>query len=201
MLTQIIPADGFAFISRRMIECQNSGENSNHSSALWTKSFGNVPERRDYLPPTDFRGAWDYQVMQAEEKVALAKALQRCAVCSRMPPGVLCRAVQECHECLASMTHIGNLVDLEILDVAEKDPVAPASKGRSLLLMPRVEPLVGVTTPSELSASEPEEATMLEELTLVPRWRPLPSPGFSLPWADRSNSSPPEKANWPVNVS
>ena len=64
---------------------------------------------------------------------------------------------------------------LEMLDVAAKDPMAPASEGRAPLLMSRAEPLASVTAHSELNTSEPEEATPPEELTLVPRWRP-PSP-------------------------
>ena len=37
--------------------------------------------QREYLTPADFRGTQDYQVVWAEESVALAKALQRCTVC------------------------------------------------------------------------------------------------------------------------
>ena len=133
-------------------------------------------------PPADFKGDLDYQVVWAEETVVLAKALQRCAVCSGMPLGMLCGAVQELHQSITSMIQIGNLPDLEILDVAEKDHVAPTFEGRAPLLMPRVYPPVSVTTPSELSALEPEQAAPPEELTLVPRQRPPPPPGFSLPW-------------------
>ena len=122
------------------------------------------------------------------------------AIHSGMPLGMLCRAVQELHRCLTSMIKIGNLLDHEMLDVAEKDPMAPASKGRALSLMPRAEPLVSVTTLSEPSASEPEEAAPPEELTLVPTQRPLPSPGFSLPWMDGSDLPQPEQADWPMNV-
>ena len=151
-------------------------------------------------PLKDFKGALDYQVVRAEETVALGKALQRCDVHSGVPMKVLCRAVLELHECLASIIQSGNLLDLEMLDVAEKDPLAPASEGRAPSPMPRAEPLVGAIVPSELSASEPGEATPPEELTLVPRWRPLPLPGFSLSWADESNPSPLEQADWPMNI-
>ena len=109
-------------------------------------------EQRDFLPPKDFKGAQDYWVVWAEETVALAKALQRCAVCSRMPLGVLCGAVQELHNCFTSVVQSGDIFDLEMLDVAEKDPMAPASEGRALLPMPRAEPLVGVTASNKLSA-------------------------------------------------
>ena len=38
-----------------------------------------------------------------------------------MPPGVLCRVVQELCECLTSVIQSGDLLDLEMLGVAEKD--------------------------------------------------------------------------------
>ena len=42
----------------------------------WTNppSLGMVGQR-DYLPPADFKGAWDYQVVQAEQTVVLGKTL------------------------------------------------------------------------------------------------------------------------------
>ena len=125
--------------------------------------------------------------MWAKETVALAKALQRCAVHSRMPPGVIHRAMWELHVCLTYVIQSGNLLDLEMLGVAEKDPMAPAPEGRALLLMLRVEPLVSVTTPSEPSASKPEETTPPEEVALMPRQKPLPAPGFSLSWTNESD--------------
>ena len=70
-------------------------------------------------------------MVQAKVTVALAKALKRFTVHSRMPLGVLYRAVQELHECLASVIQSSNLLDLEMLDVAEKDPMAPTSEGRA----------------------------------------------------------------------
>ena len=136
----------------------------------------------------------------AEETEALAKALQRCAVHSGMPLGVPCTAVQELCGCLTSMIQSGNMVDLEMLDVAEKDPVAPASEGGAPSPMPRAEPPVSVTTPGELIALEPEEAAPWKELTLVPRQRPPPPPGFSLQWADESDSTPLEQMDWPMNI-
>ena len=132
-----------------------------------------VTGARDYLHPADFGGVQDYWVVWAEETVALAKALKRCAVHSGMPPGVLWRVVQELCECLTSVIQSGNLVDLEMLDMAEKDPMAPTSEVRALLPMPRKEPLVSVTSPSEPSTLEPEDTTPPEECALVPRWRPL----------------------------
>ena len=90
-----------------------------------------------------------------KETVPLAKALQRCAVHLRKPPGALCRVVRELHECLTSVVQSGNMLDLEMMDVAEKDHVAPTSEGRAPSPMPRAEPLVNAIASSELSASEP----------------------------------------------
>ena len=53
--------------------------------------------------------------------MALAKVLQRCTVHSGMSPWALCRVVQELCECLTSVIQSGDLLDLEMLDVAEKD--------------------------------------------------------------------------------
>ena len=126
--------------------------------------------------------------------VALAMALQRSTVHSGMLLGMLYRAVQELCRCLVSVIRSGDLVNLEMLDVAKRDPVAPTSKGRALSLMPMVEPPVGGTTPSELTASEPEEATPPEELAQVPRPRPLAPHGFTFSWADELDS--PHLSRW-----
>ena len=50
MLTQTIPADGFAFTSRRMVECQNGGENSNCSSTVPRQKLQWYPSPRNGLP-------------------------------------------------------------------------------------------------------------------------------------------------------
>ena len=55
--------------------------------------------QKDYLPTKDFQGAQDYQVMQHEEMVLLAMALQRCVICLWIPQGVLCGTVQGLHRC------------------------------------------------------------------------------------------------------
>ena len=91
-----------------------------------------------------FKGTRDYWEVQHEEMVALAMAIQRCAVHSRMPPGMLCRAVQELHRCLAPMIESGDQVDLKMLDVARRDPVAPTSTERTQ----RAEQLISVPAPS-----------------------------------------------------
>ena len=111
---------------------------------------------RDYLPSKDFKGTQDYWVMQYKEMVALVMALQRCTIHSRTPPGILCKEVQELCRCLASVIKSGNLVDLGMLDVARRDPVAPVFKEGVPSLMPGVEPPVSVPIPSEPTTSEPE---------------------------------------------
>ena len=102
--------------------------------------------------------------------VALVMALQRFAVHSRMPPGVLCGAVQELCRCLAPLLERGDLLDLDMLNVARKDPMTPAPAERALSLRPRAEELIGVPAPSMPTALEPEKATQPEEFTLV-LWR------------------------------
>ena len=80
--------------------------------------------------------------------VALAMTLQRCTVHSRMPPGVLCRAVQELHRCLTPMIESGDQFELNMLNVARRDPMAPAPTQSALLLTPRVEEPISVPDPS-----------------------------------------------------
>ena len=113
---------------------------------------------------------------------------------------VFCRAVQELHECLTSIIQSGDMLDLKKLDVAEKDPTAPTSEGRTQKPMPRVDPPVGVTTPSKLRALEPEEAAPSQELTLCQdgdHCHPLDSPSHG----QRSLTHPqPEQADWLINV-
>ena len=43
------------------------------------------------------------------------------------------------------MIQSGTLVDLEMLHVAKKDPVASVSEGKAVLSMPRVDPPISVT--------------------------------------------------------
>ena len=156
--------------------------------------------QRGYLPLKDFQGVQDYRVVQCEEMVVLAMALQRCAIHSRMPPGVLCRAVQELHRCLTSLLEKANLLYLEMLDMVRKDHMTPAPAERASSLIPRVEQPISVPTPNELPASEPEEAAQSEELALVQRRRPLAPTGFILSWVDESGPPPIEEAKWPVTI-
>ena len=80
-----------------------------------------------YLPLKDFQGHCDYQEVRREETVTLAVALQSCAVQSGTSPGVLCGAVQDPYQCLAPLIEKDGLLNLEMLDVAKKDPLAPTS--------------------------------------------------------------------------
>ena len=100
----------------------------------------------------------------------------------------------------ASKIQSSDLLDLGMLDLVEKDPMAPTSEGRVPSPIPRAEPPIGVTAPSELNTSEPGEAAQPQELTLVPRERPLPPPGFSLWWADESAPPPLEQAGWTMQI-
>ena len=119
--------------------------------------------------PKRFQGSLGLSSGEGRRAGALIKDLERCAVHSRMPLGVLCRAVQELHECLVSVVQSSDLLDLGMLDVAEKDPMVPTSEGRSPSPIPWEELPIGVTTPSKPHASEPGEATQPEGLALVPR--------------------------------
>ena len=172
------------------------------SHTTWKRWFVDCPTlpRGAWMQGLPSEGLRDHWVIWHEEKVALAMALQRCTVHSKMPPGMLCRAVQELHRYLTSVIESCDLVNLKMLDVARRDPMAPTSKGSTPLLTPTAEPPVGVPIPSEPTASEPGEAATPEELTLVPRWRPLAPPGFSLSWVDESGSPLPQQADWPMSV-
>ena len=73
---------------------------------MWLVECSALPvlRQKDFLPPlTEFQGIWDIQMVRWEEMVVLVWAPQLCTIQSRMPPGVLCRAVQEFHmSCLAA---------------------------------------------------------------------------------------------------
>ena len=132
--------------------------------------------------------------------VALAMALQRCAIQSGMLPGVLCRAVQELCRYLAPLLEKGDLLDPAMLDVVKKDPMTPAPAERASSPRPRVEEPISVPGPNEPPTSEPKEAGYSEELALVQRRRPLEPPGFTHSWADESGPPPLEDVDWPVSI-
>ena len=64
--------------------------------------------------------------------------------------------------------------------MVRKDPVTPSPAERALSPRPRVEGLIGVPTPNEPTALEPEEAVQPEEFALVQRRRPPTPPAFTL---------------------
>ena len=121
------------------------------------------------VPPLkDAQGSHDYQEVRKEETVALAMALQSCTVQLGTPLGVLCSVVQEVCQCLAPLIEEGCLLKLEMLDVVEKNPMAPTPGSALSSPTPDPEEEQVVLTPEESCTSEPEESACLEgELTLV----------------------------------
>ena len=112
--------------------------------------------------------------------MVLAQALQPCTIQSRMPQGLLCRAVQELHRCLTPLLEKGDLLNNTMLDVVEKDtvtPPVPAERVSSLEKKsePREEELTNLPDPNEQQDSEPEGAAHSGELALVQRRLPLAS--------------------------
>ena len=109
-----------------------------------------------------------------------------------MPPGMLCGAVQELHRCLAPL---GNLLDITILDVMEKDPLTPSiptERVSSLELKPEPpeEEPISLLVPNIQEAVEPEGAACPGELALMQRSLPLAPPEFTRSWADKSDPPP-----------
>ena len=116
-------------------------------------------------------------------------------------PGVICRAVQKLHRCLTLLVQQYNLLDLEMLDMARKDPMAsPVPTVLASSLGPRVEEPIGIPNPDKPPALEPKKAVHSEELTLMQRRRPLVPPGFTLSWAYESSTPPLEDADWLVSL-
>ena len=123
-------------------------------------------------------------MVRQEEMVALAQALQMCAVQSRTPQGMLCRAVHELYRYLAPLLRNGDLLDLTLLDVVEEEPVTPpvpteTASSPDRKTEPRKEEPIDLPAPNEEPASEPEEAVHSEELALV--WRRMPPAPLGLP--------------------
>ena len=88
-------------------------------------------------------------------------------------------------------------MEMEILEGARKDPMAPTSLERVPSPMPRVEEPTTAPAPNPLPASKPEGAAFPEELALVPRKWPLPPPGFSPLGSDDPEIPPLEDAYGP----
>ena len=57
--------------------------------------------------------------------VVLAQTLQWCTIQSGMPLEILCRAVKVLCRYLAPLLEKGDLLDITMLSVTEKDPVIP----------------------------------------------------------------------------
>ena len=128
-------------------------------------------------------------MVRVEEIVTLALALQRCAVHSGTPLGVLCRAEQELCGCLTPVDESGNHLELKTLDMARKDPVAPTSTERALSPRSRAEEPISVPALSDPPTLEPEEAAQPEELVLVPKRRPPAS--LALPFCGQMSPAHP----------
>ena len=119
-------------------------------------------------PPKEFQGTHDYWEVRKEETVALAMALQSCAVQLGIPQGGVCSMVQELHQCLAPLIEEGCLLKLEMLDVVEKNPMVPTPASAPSSPIPDPEEEQAIPTPEEPCALGPEEAACSEEgLTLI----------------------------------
>ena len=94
-----------------------------------------------------------------------------------MPSEVLCGAVQDLCQCLAPILEGGGLLNLEMLDIAEKDPPAASA---SPTQKPKEEEQITLQVPKELCTSEPEEAAhSAGGLDLVQGGFPSVPPGFA----------------------
>ena len=115
-----------------------------------------------------------------------------------MPLGVLCRAGQELCRCLTFLVEQGVLLDLKMMDMARKDPMAPPvpTEGASSS-KPRVEEPISLPASDKLPPLEPKEGAHSDKLALVQRRRPPAPHGFTLSWVDESNPSP-EEPYWSV---
>ena len=74
-----------------------------------------------------------------------------------MPPRILGRVVQELHICLAPLLERGDLLDIIMLNVVEKDPVTPPiHTERASSPEKKPEPWEEEPTLNRQEASEPE---------------------------------------------
>ena len=78
--------------------------------------------------------------------------------------------------------------------------MTPAPPERASSPRPRLEKPIGVPTPNEPPALEPEEAAQSEELALVQRRRLMTSPGFTLSSVGESSPPPLGEADWLVSI-
>ena len=84
----------------------------------------------------------------------------------------------------------GNLLDLEMLDVARKDSMTPAPAERVLSLRPRAEEPIGAPAHNKPLTLESEEASQSEELAFMQRVRLSAPPGFILSCVNEYDLSP-----------
>ena len=85
---------------------------------------------------------------------------------------MLCRRPHELYRCLAPLLKKGNLLDLTILYVTEKDTVTPPvtterTSSPDKKAEPREEEPINLPGPDKQPASEPEEAASSGELALT----------------------------------
>ena len=127
----------------------------------------------------EFQGSHNYQEVKREETVSLAMVLQRCTLQLGMTPTVKCGAVQELHKCLVPLIEESCLLNLEMLDVAEKDPVAPTPDSVTSSPTPDPEEEQVILAPEESCTLGPEEAASSQGgLTLIRGQYPTQPLGF-----------------------
>ena len=91
----------------------------------------------DFLPYTDFSSAGDFWVTRQEETLALARALQCCAVRLGAPPGVLCDMAQDLQRCMLPLMHLtgDDIGEASLLRLADDGPgMCPTLVEEALLL-------------------------------------------------------------------
>ena len=152
---------------------------------------------RDYLPPKDFQGVWDYRVVWFEEMVALAMALQRCAIHSGMPQGSTLwnstRAPQMPHP----STWEGWSARSQNVGCSEEGPHNSCTCRKGLTTETQSRRTQSVHPPlMSHPLWSPEVAAQSEELAMVQRRRPPAPPWFTLSWSDESGNHPLEEAEW-----
>ena len=110
----------------------------------------------------------------------------------RNAPGSLCGAIQKLQRCPTPLLERGDLLDITMLNVAEKDPVTPpvpTERASSPEKKPepwKEEPTT-VPTHYRQETSEPEGAAHLGELAIMQRQFPPAPPEFTRSWVDESD--------------
>ena len=122
--------------------------------------------------------------------VALTLALQSYADQSGIPPAVLCGVVQEHCQCLAPLLVGDSLLNVEMLEVAERGPVAPAPASTPASPTPEPEEEEQILQVlEEPCASQPEKAAhLMGKPSLVWGIFPARPPGFAHSQANRTQA-------------